>query len=78
MVPPDAEDAAHAFLEGRDYELTLRITDSWGNWTYATRPVAIFRPRRASRAPASPSVDGRLSPGRRRVATRRRTPGRRC
>jgi hypothetical protein len=37
--------AVHAFLKAGTYELTLRITDSWGNWTYATRPITISRAR---------------------------------
>jgi hypothetical protein len=37
--------AAHVFLKAGTYEITLRITDSWGNWAYATRRITIFRPR---------------------------------
>jgi hypothetical protein len=38
-------DPAHTFFSLRTYTVTLRITDSWGNWTYATRAVAVRKPR---------------------------------
>ena len=41
--------AVHAFPKAGTYELTLRITDSWGNWAYATRPITITRTRGAPR-----------------------------
>jgi hypothetical protein len=34
----------HAFLKAKAYTITLRITDSWGNWTYAARRIVISRP----------------------------------
>ncbi|HEV3054617.1 MAG TPA: PKD domain-containing protein [Solirubrobacteraceae bacterium] len=41
--------AVYAFPKAGTYELTLRITDSWGNWAYATRPITITRTRGAAR-----------------------------
>ncbi len=37
--------ATHAFVKAGTYKLTLRITDSWGNWAYATRRITIVAPR---------------------------------
>jgi hypothetical protein len=38
-------DPAHAFLSLGTFTVTLRITDSWGNWTNATRLLSVRKPR---------------------------------
>ncbi len=35
--------ATHTFRKAGRYALTLRITDSWGNWAYASRRITISR-----------------------------------
>lgn len=35
----------HEYPHAGTYTITLRITDSWGNWAYATRRITILQPR---------------------------------
>jgi hypothetical protein len=50
----------HTFLSVKTFTVSLRITDSWGNWTYATRAVTVRRPR-----PPVATVSGTRVRGRR-------------
>jgi hypothetical protein len=49
-------EVSHRFARGGSYPVTLRVTDSWRNWGFYTRAVAVASPAQAGRRAAANSA----------------------